>query len=577
LFSFSKKKSPILGVDINSNTISLLDLDQARQGAEMLHYASQPTPPNTVREGLLADPETIGSVLRSTIEQSGLTPAQGQPTIRVSVPGQSVVVRLIPVPIGMPPDELADVVAQEAINHVPFPVSEANLDWSIMPATERTDPDGVSRVDVILVAMQKSIVDTYWRMCDAAGVKLGRIDTTSLSTIRGLVFANYLPADNDLYMLVNIRQDATDINLVRNAMPLFSRSVLLGMETLGEAIARSLEVPLSESFHMLSQVQLTGSAPLDARLGQAAQIARTVFGDITDEVGRSLEFYRSQVGEVQIKQMLLCGPGAVIPQIEQFIANRLNVPAEIVNPLRQVSRDQTLVPDSLGAGLTLALGNVVDSSWSPITTVNVDLNKEGPSVAALEGMEMRPTVQVYSEQTKWFLPVLAGGVACLIMVAGLWAYWSQYDVPKKKAEIAMITSEIEQEKKQLQNTSKIKESNAALLSKKSLLDGIVKNGPAFAPILQNISNNTPQGVQLSKVLILNNRLLIEGHAVDFKNVSHLAINLGGSPFLTDASFSWAKRQGTSGGDPRVIDFQVVAQVVGAANAAPQIAATGTGK
>src|SRR5581483_3444131 len=101
-------------------------------------------------------------------------------TVNVAVPGQNVVIRLMPVPVGMPEEELADVVTQEAINHVPYPIAEANLDWAIMHATERTDGDGVRRVDVILAAIQKPIVDSYWRMADAAGVRLGKLDMSSL-------------------------------------------------------------------------------------------------------------------------------------------------------------------------------------------------------------------------------------------------------------------------------------------------------------------------------------------------------------------------------------------------------------
>lgn len=570
MFTFSKKKGPVLGVDINSDTITLVQLDAASRGSQLLNFGSQPTPPNTIREGLMADPETIGSVLGTVLDQTGLS-AGPAPILNVSVPGQSVVVRLMPVPTGMPPEELADVVSQEAINHVPFPISEANLDWSIMPATERDDADGVRRVDVILVAIQKNIVDTYWRMAETAGCKIGRIDTTSLSVIRALIFSNYLSADNELHMLVNIRQDATDINLVRNAMPLFSRSVLLGMETLGEAIARSLEIPISEAFSLLPQIQLSGMTSVDPKLSQAAQIVRTVFGDITDEVSRSLEFYRSQVGEVQIKQLLVCGQGSSIPQVDQFISNRLNIPAELVDPLRNVTFDPVLVPDHQRLGLTLVLGNQIDPAWNQTQSVDLDLNKDGPSADALDGIEQRPTVQVYSSgESKWFLPVLGAGVALLLIVAATWAYWSQYDIPKKKAELNMLTQEIDQEKKRLQNTPKLKDSNAQLQSKKEILDSIVKRTAAFAPLLENISHNTPTGVQLSKILVNGERLQIRGHAIGFTEVSHFAINLGGSPYMTEAGFSWAKRQGTTGGDPRIIDFQVVG-IIPNQQVSPQIA------
>jgi len=108
----------------------------------------------------------------------------------------------------MPPEELADVVTQEATNHVPFPIEDANLDWSAMPATERTDSDGVRRIDIILAAVQRSIIESYWRMADSAGVKLGRVDISSLSVVRSLALAGYLGSSGHLSLIANIRHDA---------------------------------------------------------------------------------------------------------------------------------------------------------------------------------------------------------------------------------------------------------------------------------------------------------------------------------------------------------------------------------
>ena len=153
----------------------------------------------------------------------------------------------MPVPTGMPAEELADVVTQEATNHVPFPIEDANLDWSQMPATERTDSDGVRRIDVILAAIQRSIIESYWAMADSAGVKLGRVDISSLSVIRSLALAGYLGSTGHLSMIVNIRHDACDINVVRSAMPLFGRSIMLGLDTVTESISRSFDIDFEQA------------------------------------------------------------------------------------------------------------------------------------------------------------------------------------------------------------------------------------------------------------------------------------------------------------------------------------------
>ncbi len=558
MFGFGKKKGPTIGLDVNTASVSVLQMEKTKLGIELTRYATIPTPPNTVREGLIADPETVGAVVQDCIVQAGIATTAGMPVVNTIVPGQSVVIRLMPVPTGMPPDELADVVTQEAINHVPFPLKEANLDWSIMPATERTDPDGVRRVDVILAAVQKAIVDSYWRMAESAGVVLGRLDISSLSTIRALSFGGYLDQPEHLIMSVNIRHEATDINLIRGGMPLFTRSVLLGLETLGEAVSRSLDIGVEDAVGLLPQVQLFGMVSVDPRTGQAAQIARTVFGDITDEVGRSLEFYRSQVGDVQIDQIILCGPGCLVPQLDEFMSNRLNIKTEIGDPFRGLVNGSALIPSERVAAETMVTGSIVDPTWAPVITVDLDLNKEGPSSGALDGMEARPTVRIVEEDTPWFLPTLIGGIVAVLAVAGFWLYLSQYDLPSKEAELTKVAADIDREEKQVKDLSKLRDENNLLMRKKKLLDEIIKFGRPWSAVLQSLADNTPDGLQIKKAAITGNNLKIEGDAVDFAKVSDLAVNLGGSPLIQDASVSSAKRDTQN--DGRIIQFEVQAHV-----------------
>ncbi len=286
MFSFGKKKGPTLGLDINSDSITLIQLDKTRAGIEVARFASQATPANAIREGLIADPETVGAVLMDLLASASIPVSGPSPMINIAVPAQAVVIRLMPVPVGMPPEELADVVTQEATNHVPFPIEDANLDWSQMPATERTDADGVRRIDIILAAIQRSIIESYWRMADSAGVRLGKVDISSLSVVRSLALAGYLGSSGHLSMIVNMRHDATDINVVRSAMPLFGRSIMLGLDTLTEALSRSLEINFDEALDLLPEIALFNVNPTDFRMGQASQVARTVFSDITGRVAK---------------------------------------------------------------------------------------------------------------------------------------------------------------------------------------------------------------------------------------------------------------------------------------------------
>lgn len=550
MFSFGKKGGPSLGLDINSQSINLIQLEKTKRGMEVAGFASMPSVSSAVREGLIIDPETIGQQVADLFGQLGSKVAKNRTYVNVAVPGQSVIIRLLPVPTGMPEDELADVVRQEAINHIPFPLEEANLDWAVMPATERTEPDGVVRVDVILAAMQKSLVDSYWRVAEVAGCRLGSISISSLAAIKALALAGYFLHDDKLTMSVNLRQEGTDISVVKNGMPLFSRSVVLGIDSLSESISRSLDISIDESRELIPQAPILGVSLADQRLLQVAQISRTVLGDITDEVGRSLDFYRSQVEEVNISQIVLSGIGCEVPTVDRFFQNRLNIDTVVGDAFREFI-DSTPLMEARKSSCTTAVGSASETGWLPIATVDVDLNREGPSQAAFEGGEGGFALE--EVDTPWFKPVLIVGVLALVGVLGIWVFISQFDIPRKQAEIQQLEADIQIAQGKLKNLPKLIEEKDSLNRKKNVLQAIVKHMSPWPQVLAAVSASCPEGVQIKKLEVTPAKISLAGTATDFARISHFAINLNGTNLAESTNIEMAKREEA---DPRIIDFEM---------------------
>lgn len=533
MFGFGKKSGPLLGLDINSSTISVIQIEKTKTDTKVSRFSSMPTPPDIVREGLLADPEAVGNAVRELLDLVGIPKKKPLPVVNVAIPGQAVVIRLMPVPTGMPPEELNDVVKQEAINNLPFSISEANIDYCVLPATERTDPDGVRRVDVLLAAIQHVYVESYWRMAEAANVSLGRLDITSLAVIRSLAHANMLQDDGKLTMAVNIRNDATDITLIKKGMPLFSRSVLLGLETLGEAISRSIDAPIDEAISLLHKLQLGSVPTADPKLGQAAQVARSIFGDLTAEVGRSLEFYMSQVGIVQVDHIILTGPACVVPGIAEFVSNRLNIETIVADPFKNLIYDKAQILDDRRPTHAMIVGLVTEQPAGGIATVECNLNKQGRAAIVDEGGEEGEEGAEEEVDTPWFVPTVAAGVAAALLVVLGWATLAFYLSGQKDAELATIEEEITQQKAQVEQMSKQQDEIARLREKEEILNKIVNHGTPRSTILKTVRETVPEGVQLCNIKLNDNNFSAGCLSVDFKKASHYAINLQGTNLLDE--------------------------------------------
>ena len=557
MFSFGKKKGAMLGLDINSDSTTLIQLEKTKVGIEVARFACQPTPPNCIREGLITDPIAMGHLLQDLLREAQVPMTSQAPIINVAVPAQAVVIRLMPVPVGMPPEELADVVTQEATNHLPFPISEANLDWCQMNATERTDPDGVRRVDVILAAIQHSIVESYWRMCDEAGVKLGRVEVSSLSVVRGLALAGYLGSSGHLSLVVNISQDATDINIVRSAMPLFGRSITLGVEALTEAIARGLDISFDQAMEILPEVPVFNMIPPDARMGQAGQVARTVFSDIGDELNRSVEFYKSQVGDVKIDQVILTGPGCMLPNIDEYFSSKLRIKSILGDPMRDMVMDERVVSPRMRPILGALIGSSIEPTWNPSITVDLDLNKEGRIPLAVDLTRTQAIGEEPVQQTVAFSPLMALSLATLILPLVAWLYLTYIDIPGCIKEKELTADAIVEGNRKLADLKKIKQENEVLERRKKILDELVGGTTHWSQYLEAVRDNTPQGLQISQLSLTDNEVKLEGAAINFSTVSNLSLNLGTSSLVNDANIEYVSRPERR---PNVVGFCVLSHI-----------------
>ena len=557
MFSFGKKKGVMLGLDINSDSTTLIQLEKTKAGIEVAKFACQPTPPNCIREGLITDPAIMGGLLQDLLKDAQVPMTNQAPIINLAVPAQAVVIRLMPVPVGMPPEELADVVTQEATNHVPFPITEANLDWCQMNATERTDPDGVRRVDVIMAAIQHSIVESYWRMCDEAGVKLGRVEVSSLSVVRGLALAGYLGSSGHLSLVVNIRQDATDINIVRSAMPLFGRSIILGVEALTEAIARGLDISFDQAMEILPEVPVFNMIPADERMGQAGQVARTVFSDIGDEITRSVEFYKSQVGDVKIDQVILTGPGCMLPNVDEYFTSKLKVKSILGDPMRDMIMDERVVSPRMRPILGALIGSSIETTWNPSITVDLDLNKEGRIPLAVDLNRTQAISDELMPEPKKFSPLQLISAACLIVPLLAWLYLANIDIPGCIKEKEVLGVNIIDGNRKLSDLKRLRQENEVLERRKKILDELIGGSKHWSNYLEAVRDNTPAGLQISQLSLNDDELKVEGAAVNFSTVSNLSLNLGTSNLLKDSNIEFVSRPERH---PNVVNFSVLSHL-----------------
>src|SRR5690606_38893365 len=146
-----KSQSPLIGVDISSTAVKLLQLSRSGDRYRVEHYAVEPLPPNAVVEKNIVEVEAVGDAIRRALSRSGSKARYAA----AAVAGSSVIIKLIPMPADLDDDEMESQVEHEAVNYTPYPIEEVNLDFEVLGPM----PGNPEMVQVMLAASRSESVE----------------------------------------------------------------------------------------------------------------------------------------------------------------------------------------------------------------------------------------------------------------------------------------------------------------------------------------------------------------------------------------------------------------------------------
>ena len=318
---FSKNKD-VVGVDIGSSAVKLVQLRPVKAGYQLVKIGILPLPAEAIVDNTLMDSSSIVETVKQLIGTLGVKAKDAA----CSISGNSVIIRKISLPV-MPVEELEDQIHWEAEQYIPFDINDVNVDFQILSPDEQ-DP---SKMNVLLVASKKDIINDYLSVFAEAGLKLVVVDVDSFA-VQNAYESNYEPGPDEVTALVNIGASIFNLNIVRDGVSLFTRDVQMGGNLYTEEIQKQFGISSDQA----EQMKLTASGD-DPRLMETLQ---RVNETIALEMRRSLDFYNSTAGEGRITKVYLSGGGAKTAQLMEAVQQRLALPVEILNPLLRVAVNQ---------------------------------------------------------------------------------------------------------------------------------------------------------------------------------------------------------------------------------------------
>jgi type IV pilus assembly protein PilM len=339
-----KTKSPsLIGVDIASTSIKLVELVQVGKGAYRLErYAIEPLPKDTVTDGNIANLEQVSDALKRGWKRMG----SRNRNLAMSLPAAMVITKKIIVPAGQKEEELELTVEAEANQYIPFALDEVNLDFQVLgPA-----PNNPDEVEVLIAASRKEKVEDRVAIAEAAGLKPQVMDVESYATQDAFeLIAPSLPANgrDQNIGLVDMGAHVTHFYVIRNGQFLFLRDQAFGGNQLTQDIQRAFNLSPEEAESAKKNQGLPENYDSD--------VLQPFMETLALEITRALQFFFTSTSYNQVDQLVLAGGCAALPGIDELVAKRAGVATIIANPFASMQASDRIRPRQLALDAPMLL------------------------------------------------------------------------------------------------------------------------------------------------------------------------------------------------------------------------------
>lgn len=318
------KKQPLLGIDISSTAVKLVELSRHGTDYRVESYAVEPLPMNAVTEKNVADVDAVGDALRRAVKKAGTS----NKFCALAVPSSAVISKTITLPATLKDSELEGQIEIEADQYIPYSLEEINLDFEVLGPS----PGNPDMLEVLLVASRSENVDVRVGAADLAGLKPKILDVESYATEHAVAQTSGQGSQNEsakIVAVIDVGATMTSISVLEDGVITYTREQPFGGKMLTEDIMRRYGLSYEEA----GLAKKEGGLPDN----YVAEILEPFKDNMAQQVHRFLQFYYAASEHQSVDHILLAGGCASIAGIDELIESKLGTPTTIANPFSRMS------------------------------------------------------------------------------------------------------------------------------------------------------------------------------------------------------------------------------------------------
>jgi len=343
----AKKGRSVVGLDIGTSSVKLVELKETGKGIQLSKAGIMPLPPEAIVERSIMDASTVVLTIKDLLSSQKVR----KKDVAISLAGHAVIIKKVNMP-KMTGKELEENILVEAERYIPFEMSEVNVDFSVLSSPEEGD-----MMEVLLVAAKRDLIEDYSSVVREAGLNPVIVDV-DVFALQNAFELNYPMEVGDMVVLCDIGASMMNLNIVKDGKSLFTRDISIGGNLYSEELQKEIGVNFEEAERMKM-----GHLPEGVTPQMVERVMSRVSSTVAMEIAKSIDFFVATFPEERIARLYLTGGCAKIPSLKRAIEERLNISVEIFNPFNMIESDPRIFsPDyleeiapfmSVGVGLAI--------------------------------------------------------------------------------------------------------------------------------------------------------------------------------------------------------------------------------
>ncbi|MGQ0697194.1 MAG: pilus assembly protein PilM [Panacagrimonas sp.] len=344
---FGAKKEELVGLDISSSAVKLLELTRDGERFRVETYAVEPLPAGAVNEKQIVDPRLVGEAIKRAVDRAGTKTRQ----VALAVAGASVITKVVQMSAALSDHDMEEQIKAQADQYIAYPIEDVNLDFQVVGQSDK----GSGNADVLLAACRKEQVESRCAAAELAGLMPKVVDIEAYALENACQFLQHqMPARGarKTIAVVDVGASTTSLLVLHDQQTVYTRDQNFGGKQLTEEIMRQFGMSFEDA----------GKAKKFRNLPESyeSEVLPGFIADLGQQIDRSLQFFFAASSKHNtIDQLILAGGCAHIPSVDRQVQQRLGIPTIVARPFATMSISPKARPSVLAkdeASMLIALG-----------------------------------------------------------------------------------------------------------------------------------------------------------------------------------------------------------------------------